>query len=148
MDIRFRDYETHGIFLTIVNATNGNIIVENGKGVELFDNEYNIIISTIIIAYKQSELEIVFRRGETVFGDISIKDDSKKILLKVKNYPSPSIETITGNPQFLYKLYAAQKGGGSQYYLVIANDDLALSLYRPINSEVQSYCEFISSLRN
>jgi hypothetical protein len=149
MEERFRDFETHGIRLAVVNATDADITVRSSSGnLKLFDRSCHEPSDTIAVD-GALEIEVAFRKGvsEEVEADAAIEihqGEEDLVSLRVLQSPSPTLKRKL-NKGLWYKLYSAKKGGGAEYYLVIARDKLSLSLYKPRNSSAQSYSEVDSS---
>jgi len=140
---RFRDYDTYGIQLTVANACPGSIAL-TGEDVRMFVNQ-NSDSSKAVQAYQKLNLDIAFKKNSKKIGLIEVKHgESDNITFNVSTSPAFSFH-CTSAQGLLYKLYSAKMGGGAEYYLVVAKDQLSLSLSRPIDSVAQSYAEVDSS---
>lgn len=148
MEERFRDFETYGIHLTIVNSTDKNINIKGRNNSLGIFSSLQKSDSFAIPTGEKHTLEVVFKKviqkgmsSDTI--EIS-QDDDNFVLLDIFKIPSLSVER-NSNKGLVYKLYSAKKGGGAEYYLVVAKDELSLSLCKPRNSSAQSYSEIDSS---
>lgn len=145
---RFKDFETYGIHLTVVNSTDKNISIQSqGNSLGIFTSLHKND-SCAVSRGEKYNLEVAFKKNmqEKVNSDVIkiCQDENNFVFLDVLKIPSLSIKRKS-NKGLIYKLYSAKKGGGAEYYLVIAKDKLSLSLCKPRNSSAQSYSEIDSS---
>ncbi|MBE6447616.1 MAG: hypothetical protein E7015_04015 [Alphaproteobacteria bacterium] len=146
MEERFNNFETHGVRLTIVNSTDKCINVEDATNSLGLFSSFRKVDSFGIPEGGRCTLEIAFKKVmEESAGTIKMyQDDGNYVSLNIFKKPSLSIKR-NSNKGLIYKLYSAKKGGGAEYYLVVAKDKLVLSLCKPKNSSAQSYSEVASS---
>ena len=145
---RFKNFETYGVSLTIVNSTDKCITVQEiTDSLGLFSS-FRKIDSFDVPEGEKRILEVAFKKNmeeKKNAGTIKMyQDDNNYVLLNIFQEPSLSIKR-NSNKGLIYKLYSAKKGGGAEYYLVIAKDKLVLSLCKPRDSSDQSYSEVASS---
>jgi hypothetical protein len=147
---RFGDHALAGIELNVVNVTTAPVVVcKKTAGISLFCENNAIADSVTINANQTYNIELAFRNTATDDNDKVdvLIADTYVLRIDVKQKPSPSIKKDVfkypdAGQHLVWELYSARKGGGAQYYLVLAKDQLGLSLSRPVDSKMQSYTLF------
>jgi hypothetical protein len=142
---RFGDHKVEGIELNVVNMANVPIVISTkSDSISLFRDDDEATNRVVIEANRTCNIELAFRNvaiEENYEVDVS-KSEIPTLKLNIRQNPSPSIKKdvskySNSGQQLVWKLYSSRKGGGAQYYLVLANDNFGLSFSRPIDSKIQ-----------